>query len=206
MSRRNPARRKLSVIAPVVFYPVFMPLALTATDSFPGGAAVVFRYLYWSTAREAQPSAEEVSDILDASRRNNAAHDITGLLLLHEGSYFQVLEGEETVVRACFARIGRDPRHRGLVTLRAADEPERAFPHWRMGFARLDSLPGTSRDSALDLAKLARLGEVSGEPRIDRLIQTFLSGFRSLGYEAERELRAEGLTGHPRTRRDASAP
>ncbi|WP_371036750.1 BLUF domain-containing protein [Rhodosalinus sp. FB01] len=167
---------------------------------------MIFRYLYWSTARGCQPTADEVSDILAASRRNNTVADITGLLLLHEGSYFQVLEGEETVVRACFARIGRDPRHHGLVTLRAGAEQERAFPHWRMGFARLDSLPGTCRASALDLAKLAQRGEVSGEPRIDRLIQTFLAGFRSLGYEAGRELRAEGLTGQSRTMRDGSAP
>ena len=64
----------------------------------------------------------------------NSATAITGMLLYKDGNFMQVLEGEEEAVRRVYARIGHDPRHRGLLTLLAGTQDERQFPDWSMGF------------------------------------------------------------------------
>jgi hypothetical protein len=67
------------------------------------------------------------------SRRNNAIHGITGLLVHGAGLYFQWLEGPPKALQNLMAKICKDPRHDSLVILGANfDEPERVFPQWDM--------------------------------------------------------------------------
>jgi hypothetical protein len=73
--------------------------------------------------------------ILTASRTHNAPAGITGLLLHIEGGFLQVLEGEETAVRALYDKIARDPRHWNCQVLLDQEAP-RAFGDWSMGFER----------------------------------------------------------------------
>lgn len=79
----------------------------------------------------------ELTALLETSRRNNAAGDVTGMLLYKEGNFMQALEGPETAVRRVHSRIESDSRHKGLLTL--VDKPitERQFPGWSMGFRDL---------------------------------------------------------------------
>jgi hypothetical protein len=76
-----------------------------------------------------------LEDILAASRRNNAACDVTGVLLYSEGGFMQVLEGEDAAVAATYARICADKRHWNTMVLLNRDAP-RAFGAWSMGFER----------------------------------------------------------------------
>lgn len=41
----------------------------------------------------------------------NARVDVTGMLLYHGRTFFQVLEGDRGVVEPLFDRIGKDKRH-----------------------------------------------------------------------------------------------
>lgn len=141
---------------------------------------MVYRIVYWSTATGEAATPGGLAGILDVSRRKNAQAGITGLLLAHEGSFFQILEGPRPEVMQCLARISRDPRHHGLLTLRAAEEPERAFPAWRMGFAAPGDLPAEGRGAVMDLVSLSDPG-ASADPRVQRLIETVLGSFRALG-------------------------
>jgi len=89
----------------------------------------------------------QLRSILETARRNNTRLGVTGILLYHDGSFFQVLEGEESTVRALFARISEDPRHERVVELRSGPVVERSFSAWTMGFVTLDTklfqaLPG----------------------------------------------------------------
>jgi Sensors of blue-light using FAD len=84
-------------------------------------------------------SQAELLDLLAQSRENNTSLGITGMLLYKDGNFMQVLEGEEETVQALVAKIARDPRHRGIITLLRGPLEERQFPDWSMGFRDLNS-------------------------------------------------------------------
>jgi hypothetical protein len=88
-----------------------------------------------NTSRTIAPSL--LNDILTASRRNNQALDVTGLLLHIDGGFLQVLEGEELALSTLYARIRADKRHWNTQLL-LDHQSERAFGEWSMGFERLD--------------------------------------------------------------------
>ena len=76
----------------------------------------MFSIVYVSSA--VQPfSQSELIALLESCRKNNAAAGVTGMLLYKEGSFMQVLEGEQTNVQQVFAKIARDPRHAGVSVL-----------------------------------------------------------------------------------------
>lgn len=84
----------------------------------------------------------EIGRILATARRVNAENDVTGLLLYSDESFLQVLEGGEAAVRATFARIRVDPRHRDVTLLADGPAERRQHPDWTMGFHHLDGEPG----------------------------------------------------------------
>ena len=98
----------------------------------------MFFLVYVSVAQE-NVSKEDLLDILTKSREANAAAGITGMLLYKDGNFMQALEGEETAVRDLYARISRDPRHLGLLTLVEGRREKRCFGDWSMGFQDLSS-------------------------------------------------------------------
>jgi Sensors of blue-light using FAD len=101
-------------------------------------------------------SNEELVQLLEKSRVNNSSLGVTGMLLYKDGDFMQALEGPEDVVRQLSAKIAKDPRHHGFVTLVNGASPAREFPDWSMGFQDLSllnlrELPGytTFMDSPL---------------------------------------------------------
>lgn len=80
-------------------------------------------------------SEAELEALLLTARSHNLQAQITGVLLYHDGSFFQFLEGPEAELDAAYARIGASRQHRGIIRLfhRAADR--RYFDDWQMGFA-----------------------------------------------------------------------
>ena len=103
-----------------------------------------FFLVYASIANE-DFSPEQLLELLAVSRRNNERSGITGMLLYKERRFLQVLEGEEAAVRATYARIERDPRHRDVVLLITDEEQEREFAEWSMAFQEIDD--ATARDT-----------------------------------------------------------
>lgn len=93
----------------------------------------MIRLLYISTARDAC-GPDELADILRVSRRNNAAADITGLLIAGGQRFLQILEGPDAAVQTTFDRIRSDPRHFAPVVLSRRAVDERLFGQWAMGF------------------------------------------------------------------------
>ena len=70
--------------------------------------------------------------ILFEARKYNAAHDITGALLVRNDLYIQLLEGAEPDVRALYARIARDDRHAHVTVLGERHVQRRMFADWAM--------------------------------------------------------------------------
>jgi len=83
-------------------------------------------------------SESELNEILLKSREKNARTSISGMLLYNDGILMQVLEGEESAVRALYAKITADDRHRGHMILWDGYESTRQFSDWSMAFRNLD--------------------------------------------------------------------
>ena len=116
----------------------------------------MFQLVYASTAAKLF-SSKELFEQLAQYREKNLRLGITGLLLYKQGSFMQVLEGEEKTVRGLFAIIRGDPRHHHILLLMALPVAERQFPNWSMGFkdlAEVDagSVPGYNPSPALPAA------------------------------------------------------
>jgi hypothetical protein len=96
----------------------------------------------------------DLKRLLERARERNAAVDVTGLLVFHEGSFLQVLEGDADAVQTLFARISKDDRHdRVRLVLRRSVE-EREFAEWSMGFVRLE--PGANVPGVVDVFRDGR--------------------------------------------------
>ena len=96
---------------------------------------------YISTIRSGV-DLDAVDAVLAASRRNNAADRITGLLLFNGKRFLQILEGAAPMVEVTYARVLRDPRHFAIVRLSDRRIDEREFGRWDMAFERLPAETG----------------------------------------------------------------
>jgi len=97
----------------------------------------VKRIIYCSQATY-DLSPDELVELLEVSRRNNAAAGLSGMLLYSSQSFLQVLEGDANALATTYARISLDDRHLNLRLLLEAEVPAPLFPDWTMGFEHVD--------------------------------------------------------------------
>ena len=77
----------------------------------------MLQIVYTSTANH-QFSAVDIERLVAGARTRNKAIGVTGMLLFHDGTFLQALEGEQRAVNEVFASIQRDARHRDIAVLR----------------------------------------------------------------------------------------
>ena len=119
----------------------------------------------------------ELRELLRLARIKNQRLDVTGMLLYHQGSFLQVLEGPAAAVNPLLETIEADQRHHKLMLLLRREVEARNFADWKMGFvdvaAQGQALPGfrdyfKSHSSFLDLL---------GEPKtVERVVDGFRDG------------------------------
>ncbi len=121
---------------------------------------------------------DDLGRILVSAKKYNQAHDVTGILMFHQGQFFQVLEGPKSAVEACFKRIETDPRHRGVIKLYDDVADDRCFTDWSMAAVTLNNCQPMLK------AQLINLFELQLHPQYDGLkknkvvgvfVDTFLS-------------------------------
>lgn len=142
----------------------------------------LFRLVYISSATTL-PDQATLDEILIESRRNNQCDGITGLLLYHDGNFFQTLEGSAGKVLACYDRIVADRRHRGCIRLLADSADARLFADWEMGFIPFAELSTARRKGFFDLQSLRRSPRMEAferDPDVSLFVNNFLSSFRDL--------------------------
>lgn len=142
---------------------------------------MIYRVIYVSNARK-NLREEEVGNILESSRRNNAAIGVTGLLIFHENRFFQVLEGERELVRNVYKRIHKDKRHNSVRLVSEEMSEHRAFPKWQMGYAKPDELPEQARDAAFSIYNMvsASSPERGDDDRVRLFVRSFLASLDEL--------------------------
>ena len=102
------------------------------------------RRLVYASASSAALTSAELDEIASQARKNNAADDVTGLLLYGDHSFFQVLEGPTDRIEKLKQRIWNDPRHRGISSLQDKTIDTATFSEWSMGCYRVDAASSSS--------------------------------------------------------------
>jgi hypothetical protein len=89
--------------------------------------------VYISSATQ-QFSPEVLEELLARARANNERSGITGMLLYHDPSFLQIVEGTRDDVDRLMARIRRDPSHSSLRIVQDESISERDFKSLAMAF------------------------------------------------------------------------
>lgn len=90
--------------------------------------------LIYASAATVDFSTADLQQLLKIARQNNESRGISGMLLFHEGSFLQILEGEKDNVFALYDKIEKDHRHTNVRLLLKTEIDERRFGDWKMGF------------------------------------------------------------------------
>lgn len=116
----------------------------------------MYQIIYKSESLISESESEiQIRSILEISKTNNQKDGITGLFLLIENRFVQLLEGEESAVLACMARIEKDSRHKDVKVVMKRATHSRTFPDWSMYFYKLN---GDEALQKIGVEKLESLG------------------------------------------------
>ncbi|MCB1308919.1 MAG: BLUF domain-containing protein [Leptospiraceae bacterium] len=84
-------------------------------------------------------TTDEIENIGEVSIRNNKRDELTGALFCFRNIFYQILEGPEERLDACFQRISADDRHGNVFVLNTEHNiAERQYPEWSMKTVVLD--------------------------------------------------------------------
>lgn len=97
--------------------------------------------VYESQASESLTEAD-VLEILRKSQVCNNRAGISGLLVFKDGRFLQFIEGPPQEVKALYARITEDPRHRDLRLLNETGSDSLLMPTWAMAYTSSDPSGG----------------------------------------------------------------
>lgn len=97
--------------------------------------------IYASQARSPFDS-DRLESLLEQSRADNRAANITGLLIYHDKHFFQVIEGPDDAIGTTYRRIRRDPRHGNIRDLVDSAIARREYGDWSMGLLDWSGLAG----------------------------------------------------------------
>lgn len=92
-----------------------------------------YQLVYYSQAKYPF-NEQQLIELLTKANQFNRTQDITGCMIYGDGKFVQLLEGEESRVKALYKRIERDNRHHSLVVLLEMSVNQKLFPSWGMAF------------------------------------------------------------------------
>ena len=95
----------------------------------------IFQLVYISAANQ-EFTELELQELLEKARLNNESLSVSGMLLYHQGSFIQALEGPKDAVESLYNKISEDKRHTETRVLFRGELEERDFDSWSMGFYR----------------------------------------------------------------------
>ena len=137
-----------------------------------------FQIMYSSQATKPM-TVTDLEKILSDARAGNQARNVTGALVYVDGVFFQLLEGDQAVVRNLMANIASDTRHHSVKVFYEAQVDVRAFESWSMAYlgptaqemSTWAGLPATATVEEV-------LADVSRDP--DRVPRTLITALKAL--------------------------
>jgi hypothetical protein len=137
--------------------------------------APLIHYIYSSAATHAFSPAE-LAELLKKAREFNALHDLTGMLLYTEGSFFQVLEGPVEVIATLYAKIEKDKRHEQITKIIVEPIHKRSFAKWTMGFSNVSREELANIEGTNDFFSKAQCFADLDPGRAKKLLAAFRDG------------------------------
>ena len=133
----------------------------------------MIQLIYVSASTDILPD-DQIAAFLAAARARNKERDITGIIVHHQGSFLQVIEGDGQMVTSLFEMIRKDPRHESVTLLSRKSVAHREFGDWSMAFVdtagKADDLEGFV-DYEKDFADMTL-----GDTQARKLLGMFLKG------------------------------
>ncbi len=122
-----------------------------------------------------------LTELMKVSKQNNTRDDITGFLVARTGYFLQLIEGEETKVRALFQKISKDRRHSRIVLQGESYTETRIAPDWDMGLVPNDRRLEEA-ETILGLLELGRRGEIYSDPEsLMAILRVFAKNAKPIG-------------------------
>lgn len=139
---------------------------------------MVYQLIYTSSAMSSLDDFA-LREIAQNSNYYNQQIGVTGLLLFHEGSILQVLEGDKESVTELYEKVKRDPRHTGCMTLSTRTAERREFSDWFMGYKNVSAQKSGDALFALTQSNLETILPQSPSIELATLTKTYqrVSGF-----------------------------
>ena len=97
-----------------------------------------YSVVYLSSART-NLTKEDIDEIMNISQVNNISLNISGFLVYHEGTFLQLLEGEEKNVKMIYNRVLIDDRHKNIIPVLDQETSARFFDFYHSGFKICDN-------------------------------------------------------------------
>lgn len=101
----------------------------------------------------------DLERLLVDARDHNKKHQVTGVLLYNDGTFFQYIEGLLDDLEYIYGRIKASKQHRGIIQLLYEKTTLRRFPDWYMGFFH------PSKSEILNLANQKWWNSFNGKPQ-----------------------------------------
>ncbi|MEM8617384.1 MAG: BLUF domain-containing protein [Pseudomonadota bacterium] len=135
------------------------------------------RLAYVSVARR-EMTGRDIEQILTVSRLYNSVSGVTGILVYHEQTFLQILEGHPDSLSDVYERIQRDWRHDGCVQVLNEEITNRAFEGWSMAYKSPETMLSAHKLMMLDLHQLIKRVEqqdLSRHPALRVLLKALLA-------------------------------
>jgi hypothetical protein len=99
---------------------------------------MIYTICYISNKTETTDKAS-LEKIFATTQANNKHKSVTGILLFHEQSFLQVLEGDKTTLQELFLNIKKDSRHENIFVILDKKNERRIFDNYKSGFSIVKS-------------------------------------------------------------------
>ncbi|MCA9190937.1 MAG: BLUF domain-containing protein [Planctomycetales bacterium] len=132
--------------------------------------------LIYASAATIDFSITDLRQLLKTAREFNESAGITGMLIFHEGSFLQILEGEEHDVVTLYDKIKKDIRHNNIRVLLKSEIDERSFGDWKLGFYDASGAASSADSGFIDFFRKKDNFEESELDRAKKTLMQFREG------------------------------
>lgn len=88
--------------------------------------------LIYVSSKTPSAAALDLDELVTVSQLRNRRDQITGLLYSDGKRFLQVVEGPTNAIEGLLGRLGKDGRHRAIITLSRREIDRREFGDWAM--------------------------------------------------------------------------